>query len=182
MTAKEMTEIFSVMMLAWPNAEMFRGGIQKLGPTIKLWTACLADVDFWIGQQAVIKLCNECKFPPSIAEFREKARSAQTDLEDKIDWWWREVKWELEKHGSTEAAYATLPDGCFAKQAITQMGGPKALVVQSMHLYGDGRREPYEHYNFDGFKEAAITILRSKPVLGDNRHLALSEGERRKRQ
>ena len=59
MTRKEMTEIFSVMLLAWPNAEMFKGGVQKLGPTIELWTACLPDVDFWQGQQAVIKLCRE---------------------------------------------------------------------------------------------------------------------------
>lgn len=50
MTRKEMTEIFSVMLLAWPNAEMFKGGVQKLGPTIELWTACLPDVDFWQGQ------------------------------------------------------------------------------------------------------------------------------------
>ena len=27
MTNKEMTEIFSVMLLAWPNAEVFKGGI-----------------------------------------------------------------------------------------------------------------------------------------------------------
>ena len=53
-TTKEMTEIFSVMLLAWPNAEMFKGGVAKLGPTIELWTACLSDVDFWLGQQAVI--------------------------------------------------------------------------------------------------------------------------------
>lgn len=46
MTKKEMTELFSVMLLAWPNAEMFKGGVAKLGPTIELWTACLTDVDF----------------------------------------------------------------------------------------------------------------------------------------
>lgn len=42
MTKKEMTELFSVMLLAWPNAEMFKGGVAKLGPTIELWTACLS--------------------------------------------------------------------------------------------------------------------------------------------
>lgn len=42
MTKKEMTELFGVMLLAWPNAEMFKGGVAKLGPTIELWTACLS--------------------------------------------------------------------------------------------------------------------------------------------
>lgn len=41
MTHKEMSEIFAVMLLAYPNAEVFKGGIAKLGPTINLWvTAC----------------------------------------------------------------------------------------------------------------------------------------------
>lgn len=37
MTHKEMSEIFAVMLLAYPNAEVFKGGIAKLGPTINLW-------------------------------------------------------------------------------------------------------------------------------------------------
>lgn len=57
MTGKEMTELFAVMLLAWPNAETFKGGIAKLAPTIKLWVSCTTDVDFWTGQQAVIRLC-----------------------------------------------------------------------------------------------------------------------------
>ena len=31
MTHKEMSEIFAVMLLAYPNAEVFKGGIAKLG-------------------------------------------------------------------------------------------------------------------------------------------------------
>ena len=84
MTKKEMTELFSVMLLAWPNAEMFKGGVAKLGPTIELWTACLTDVDFWLGQQAVIRLCRECKFPPSIAEFKEKADAVKREIDSRI--------------------------------------------------------------------------------------------------
>ena len=73
MTKKEMTELFSVMLLAWPNAEMFKGGVAKLGPTIELWTACLTDVDFWLGQQTVIRLGRGCKFPASSAECKVEA-------------------------------------------------------------------------------------------------------------
>ena len=57
MTGKEMTELFAIMLLAWPNAETFKGGIPKLAPTIKLWVSCTANVDFWTGQQAVVRLC-----------------------------------------------------------------------------------------------------------------------------
>lgn len=35
MTHKEMSEIFAVMLLAYPNAEVFKGGIAKLGPTTR---------------------------------------------------------------------------------------------------------------------------------------------------
>ena len=73
MEGKEMTELFLVMLLAWPNAEAFKGGIPKLTPPIKLWTSCTADVDFWTGQQAVIHLCQHCKFPPTIAVLCETA-------------------------------------------------------------------------------------------------------------
>ena len=51
MTRAEMTEIFAVLMLAYPNAEMFKAPnrqalMDKLAPTITLWATCLADVDF----------------------------------------------------------------------------------------------------------------------------------------
>lgn len=84
MTRKEMTEIFTVMSLAWPSAEMFKGGVERLGPTIKLWTSCLPDVDFWTAQQAVVKLCRECKFPPTIAEFKASAEAVQAEIQQAI--------------------------------------------------------------------------------------------------
>ena len=56
MTHKEMSEIFAVMLLAYPNAEVFKGGIAKLGPTINLWVTCLPEIDFWTGQQAVVEV------------------------------------------------------------------------------------------------------------------------------
>ena len=79
MTHKEMSEIFAVMLLAYPNAEVFKGGIARLGPTINLWVTCLPEIDFWTGQQAVVKLVRECKFPPTIAEFKEKAEKVQAE-------------------------------------------------------------------------------------------------------
>lgn len=92
MTRKETTEIFSLMLLAWPNAEMFKGGVQKLAPTIELWSACLPDIDFWLAKRAVVKLCRESKFPPTIAEFRAQAESVMGDVQGQIDFAWNIVK------------------------------------------------------------------------------------------
>ena len=60
MTRAEVTEIFAVLMMAYPNAEMFKAPDKdslkaKLAPTITLWTTCLRDIDFWAAQQAVIR-------------------------------------------------------------------------------------------------------------------------------
>ena len=71
MTRAEMTEIFAVLMLAYPNAEMFKAPssqalMEKLAPTITLWATCLADVDFWTGQQAGVRVCRDASSrPPS---------------------------------------------------------------------------------------------------------------------
>lgn len=92
MTHKEMSEIFAVMLLAYPNAEVFKGGIAKLGPTINLWVTCLPEIDFWTGQQAVVKLVRECKFPPTIAEFKEKAEKVQAEVRARIDQAWSYLK------------------------------------------------------------------------------------------
>ena len=78
MTRAEVTEIFAVLMMAYPNAEMFKAPDKdslkaKLAPTITLWTTCLRDIDFWAAQQAVIRVCQTCKFPPTVAEMREAA-------------------------------------------------------------------------------------------------------------
>lgn len=95
MTHKEMSEIFAVMLLAYPNAEVFKGGIAKLGPTINLWVTCLPEIDFWTGQQAVVKLVRECKFPPTIAEFKEKAEKVQAEVKARIDQEWNYLKLDI---------------------------------------------------------------------------------------
>ena len=60
MTHKEMSEIFAVMLLAYPNAEVFKGGITKLGPTINLWVTCVPEIDFW-------KYCSQASSSADIA-------------------------------------------------------------------------------------------------------------------
>lgn len=89
MTRAEVTEIFAVLMMAYPNAEMFKAPDKdslkaKLAPTITLWTTCLRDIDFWAAQQAVIRVCQTCKFPPTIAEMREAAEAVLHEVRSEI--------------------------------------------------------------------------------------------------
>ena len=74
MTKKEIIELFGIMRTAWPNAEPFRSGDMKaLEPTVLLWANAAADMDFRIGQMALLELVKTSRFPPTVAEFREAA-------------------------------------------------------------------------------------------------------------
>lgn len=82
MTVKEMGMLFALIRLAWPNAPMFHNG--TLDATIRLWTACMPEVDFLTGQMATVQLCRTCKFPPTIAEMLAAATEAQKQIENRV--------------------------------------------------------------------------------------------------
>ena len=82
MTREEMSGIFALMLLAWPNAPMLRPENQEA--TISLWTLCLPEVDFLTGQMAMIELCRTCHYPPSIAQMREAAEKVKKRIHDKV--------------------------------------------------------------------------------------------------
>lgn len=171
MTKKEMTEIFSVMLLAWPSAEMFKGGIQKLGPTIQLWTTCLEDVDYWTAQQAVVRLCKECKFPPAIADFREKVDKVNSDIKARIGDEIQAIRLGEHVHGSTSAYYEKLPTNCTARAVIDAMGGPENLIKVSTW-----NGQETSTWNWDGFEKTYRMLLRKEWALGKNPQRALGAG------
>ena len=129
MTHKEMSEIFAVMLLAYPNAEVFKGGIAKLGPTINLWVTCLPEIDFWTGQQAVVKLVRECKFPPTIAEFKEKAEAVQAEVKARIGRAWDAFKLQANLGKTPLEFFAGLPADSNTRRAIEMIGGPDRLII-----------------------------------------------------
>ena len=175
MTRKEMTEIFSLMLLAWPNAEMFKGGVQKLGLTIELWTTCLPEVDFWTAQQAVIKLCRECKFPPSIAEFKERAEKVQSEVNEKINGSWNMLRADMELYGdSLETIVSRLPEDSIEYRAIQAIGGPSHLIIAEEHTYGDGHKRVVERYNYHGFASACRHLIRQARSLGGDSRKAIN--------
>ncbi len=161
MDGKEMTMLFSAMLLAWPNAEAFKGGIPKLIPTINLWTSLTSDVDFWTGQQAVIRLCQHCKFPPTIAEFREQVDNVNQDIKSITNRTFQEIRNAEHMHGSIEAFYAELPPGDFTRAVIDTVGGVAALTRISKDV---GGRE-YSMWNLSAIEDACQTVIRGRPAM-----------------
>lgn len=132
MTKKEMTEIFAVMKLAYPNAEMFKGGIETLKPTIELWASCLADVDFWTGQQALARVCRECKFPPTIAEFKTQTEAVAKAFDLTVNRYISELRTADYIEG-LDVYYKRLAPGDPLKRAIDLMGGVSKIVTTYEH-------------------------------------------------
>lgn len=171
MTKQEMTEIFSVMLLAWPNAEMFKGGIQKLGPTIELWAACTSDIDFWTAQQAVIKLCKECKFPPSIAEFRERVEKVHAEIDRRVSLSWNEIRTAGMLGDTNQEIYDRFNPESLTRRAIDMIGGPNAL---SIPMPGGAER-----WNYEAWERAYRSLLHqqnslagaSRPAIGSPKQI-----------
>ena len=67
MKQTEITNVFAVLKIAYPNSKMFDGTDAELKMTAELWTACLNDIPFWNAQIALKDICNKLKFPPTIA-------------------------------------------------------------------------------------------------------------------
>ncbi len=158
MTRKEVTELFSVMLLAWPNAEMFKGGVQKLGPTIELWAKCLTDVDFWTGQQALIRLCKVCKFPPTIAEFREQVESVNASISERTSLDWSRIRLDLDLGMTPRQIFEALPPDSLSRVAMTSMGGPEKIILECGLL------------NYYGFEEAFRNAIMSQNALPGSNH------------
>jgi len=153
MTQKEMTEIFSLLLLAYPNAEMFKGGVGKLKPTIELWTAALPDVDFQMGKQAVIRFIRASRFPPTIAEFRESVSGVMAEIEGRSMVAWNTLKAMITIMGRSPAeAVADENTPEFVRQVVRYMGGPDKLIRR----FPDGT-QAYAYYDFlDAYKYVAL--------------------------
>ena len=153
MTQKEMTEIFSLLLLAYPNAEMFKGGVGKLKPTIELWTAALPDVDFLTGQQAVIRFIRNSRFPPTIAEFRESAVGVLAEIESRSRDAWNTLKAMITIMDLSPAeAIADKNTPEFVRQVVRYMGGPDKLILR----FPDGTQK-YAYYEFmSAYKHVAL--------------------------
>ncbi|WP_409969583.1 replicative helicase loader/inhibitor [Bengtsoniella intestinalis] len=157
MTKLETSEIFSLMMIAWPNAEMFRGGLSKLDVTITLWHRCLGGTDRWIGQCVAYELCKTNKFPPTIAEFLEKCTELTQFHTYEVYRLLNQVKRGSYMYEDLQEFVNTLPTSSLLSQLIFAMGGASNLVKPA----GDKQR-----WNLEAFEMAYWqTIKKTAPQL-----------------
>lgn len=160
MNRAEITEIFAVLMLAYPNAEMFKAPDRealkaKLAPVVTLWTTCLRDIDFWTAQRAVVKVCQGCKFPPTIAEMREAADAVTLETRQEIETAYMMARNEFRCVSagveSAEDAMGRLPVRTL--KVIEAMGGLDAFMPPDKPCF-----------NMGGFEQTYERLLRNNPV------------------
>lgn len=155
MTKAEVTQIFAVLSMAYPSAELFKAPSKealekKLAPTIALWATCLRDVDFWTGQKAAVKVCQNNKFLPSIAEMREAAEEVNREVSNQAKDAFEFVCNICALYGP-EKAYEQIDRR--SKKVIDTMGGMKAFAPP-----GKG------FYSRSAFVNTYMTFLRGNPT------------------
>lgn len=168
MTEKEMMECFGIMMTNgnWERASMFHP--QKIAQTVQFWTRCLSDVDSHIAQMAIVKLCQECTYPPTIADFRAKTQEVIQEIESQINDDILTIRSAEVLYGSLQAFFNQLPPGRM-KTCITKMGGPNALIKQMQ----DG----FQMWNIEGYRSTYWSLIRRKVEL-QGRTKSLIEGSK----
>ncbi len=151
MTKTEVSQLFSMMMLAWPGAKMFEGGMGVLRPTVKLWALCTEDVDFWTAQQAVVRLCRESRYPPTVGAFLEQARAVEGELRGSAREAFLRLK-SADELGFLEEYCRSLPPGSPDRAAVDAMGGPEGLVTVT---------ESSARWNMAGIEQAYIAARKA---------------------
>lgn len=160
MTRAEVTEIFAVLMMAYPNAEMFKAPDKdslkaKLAPTITLWTTCLRDIDFWAAQQAVIRVCQTCKFPPTIAEMREAAETVLHEVRSEIEGAYMMAR---------NAIIIERASGRTAQDALQHMSLRTQKVIEAMGGIDAFMPPDKKYFEMERFEQTYETMLRKNPI------------------
>ena len=166
MTRAEVTEIFAVLMMAYPNAEMFKAPDKdslkaKLAPTITLWTTCLRDIDFWAAQQAVIRVCQTCKFPPTIAEMREAAEAVLHEVRSEISNAYLMARSELQLARLT---------GRTKEQALEGMPTRTQKVIEAMGGIDAFMPPDKKYFEMERFEQTYETMLHRMKSIFEHGH------------
>ena len=127
MNKREITEILSLFVLAYPGTKVFEGGIPKLEPMINLWHISLLDIPYSLAKDAALQICRESKFPPTIAEFRAKAEEVRKSIHYEVLEGVLFIRDRLLDH-TPEEVLAQLAPGSPMRVVIEAMGGPARLI------------------------------------------------------
>ena len=83
MTKKEAGQILAILKAAYPSS--YNGMTkEEANGTVSIWAMQFADMPADIVMMAVHKLISSCKFPPSVAEVKDKIKSIHWETYDLI--------------------------------------------------------------------------------------------------
>ena len=169
MTAKEISEIFTIWALNWPNAEMFQGGVKMLDFRCRIFATQLSDVDYWDGLLGAARSLRVRKYAPNIAEFSEDIAEAKRQMKNEIDSAYLSARNSIvffhDAGESVEQIVSRLPER--TQTVIRVMGGIDAFLPP------DG-----QYFNMDGFTRTYEMLLRKRNMLtGEKFKPALPDGK-----
>lgn len=170
MTALEISEIFTIWALNWPNAEMFQGGVKMLDFRCKIFAEQLADVDYWDGLLGAARSLKTRKYAPNIAEFSEDITEAKRQVKNEIDSAYLNARNSIvffqDAGESVEQILSRLPER--TQTVIRVMGGIEVFCPPD---------RPY--FNMEGFERTYEMLLRKRNMLtGEKYTPALPDGKR----
>lgn len=157
MTQKEVSELFAVWALNWPNSEMFKGGAAMLDARVKLYASQLADVDYWLGQKATEHSLRTRIYAPNIAEFLEDIETAKAGIESEIDAAYVALRSScqiahLNGRKVDDSILRTMPSRI--QKTVTAMGGIDAFAPSDKPCF-----------EMTAFKNTYLTLMRTNPPL-----------------
>ena len=164
MTPKEISEIFTIWALNWPNAELYQGGEEMLDLRCKIFAEHLSDVEYWDGLQGAAYSLKTRKFAPNIAEFREDIDTAHRMI-----------------MGEINDGYSALRSGCLIAKSLGESPDdfikrlPKRTQTVLRVMGGLEAFDPPDSptFNYDGFKNTYMTLLRKRNALTGDRYKEL---------
>lgn len=83
MTKKEALQVLAILKAAYPNS--YKGmSAEEASGTVSIWHMQFSDMPIDIVLMAIHKLISSCKFPPTVAEVKDKISSLHWEAYEQI--------------------------------------------------------------------------------------------------
>lgn len=158
MTLEKTTEIIGLFALAYPYAEIFKAENaedlkKKQTALISIWASALPDVEDWVAQMTAQRCLRQCKFLPTVAEFREAAEEIGQKFTTEADEAYLQARSALQ---------------CWPEETAKKMMGIRAwTTIQAMGgIPAFAKGESFDKY---GFVQTYLGLLQHRALEGHKR-------------